>query len=188
MERVRALTEIQNVVASASLGQGLELSSIIQILPSAQYHPETFPGLVYRLRKPRATALVFSSGKMVCAGASSERQARRAVTKVVDDLKANGIVIVGKPDIHIRNIVATARLAGSVDLEKATCTLTRTIYDPEQFPGLIYRMDDPDVVMLIFANGNLVCAGAKKEEEVHRAVSKVQETLEKEELIEYPHA
>jgi len=121
---------------------------------------------------------------MVCTGSKSEREAREAVLKVVDELRRNGIVV-GRPDIRIQNIVASVVLGGSVDLEKATYLLERTMYEPEQFPGLIYRMDDPRVVILIFASGKLVCTGAKKEEEVSVAVAKLQETLEKKRLIHY---
>jgi transcription initiation factor TFIID TATA-box-binding protein len=122
---------------------------------------------------------------MVCTGAKSEAQARKAVTKVVDELKRNGMVILGKPEIQIQNIVSSAGLGGHIDLEKTTYSLKRTMYEPEQFPGLIYRMDDPKVVILIFASGKLVCTGAKKEAEVPRAIAILQKTLEEKELITY---
>ncbi|MCJ7506232.1 TATA-box-binding protein [Candidatus Bathyarchaeota archaeon] len=185
MVKRKALTEIQNVVASATLGQDLDLSSIVRAFPGVEYRPEQFPGLVYRLKKPKTATLIFSSGKMVCTGAKSQRQARKAVLMVVDDLKRNGIVISGKPSIQIQNIVASVVLGGRIDLEKATYSLERTMYEPEQFPGLIYRMDEPKVVILIFSSGKLVCTGAKKEEEVDLAVTRLQETLEKKELIRY---
>ena len=181
-----AYINIENVVATATLNQNIDLNSIVRIFPGVEYRPEQFPGLVYRLRKPKTTTLIFSSGKMVCTGAKSERQARKAVTKVVDELKRNGIVILRKPEIQIQNIVASAGLGGHIDLEKSTYSLRRTMYEPEQFPGLIYRMDDPKVVILIFSTGKLVCTGAKKEGEVHRAVAKLQVTLEEKELITYP--
>ena len=180
-----AYINIENVVASATLNQRIDLNSIVRIFPSVEYRPEQFPGLVYRLKKPKTATLIFSSGKMVCTGAKSERQARKAVTKVVDELKRGGIVILGKPEIQVQNIVASAGLGGKIDLEKVTYSLKRTMYEPEQFPGLIYRMDDPKVVILIFATGKLVCTGAKKEAEVPRAIAKLQETLEEKGLITY---
>jgi transcription initiation factor TFIID TATA-box-binding protein len=141
------------------------------------------------MQKPiKATTLIFSSGKMVCTGSKSERQARRAVMKLVDELNRGGIVILHKPEIQIQNIVSSAGLGGYIDLEKVTYSLKRTMYEPEQFPGLIYRMDDPKVVILIFTSGKLVCTGAKKETEVHRAISKLQETLEEKTLITYESA
>ena len=181
----RTFISIENVVASATLGQDIDLNSIVRAFPGVEYRPEQFPGLVYRLKKPKTATLIFSSGKMVCTGAKSERQSKKAVMKVVDDLKKNGVVIVGKPEIKIQNIVASAGLGGSIDLEKCTYSLQKTMYEPEQFPGLIYRMDDPKVVILLFASGKLVCTGAKKEGEVDRAVGILRETLQGKQLISY---
>jgi transcription initiation factor TFIID TATA-box-binding protein len=122
---------------------------------------------------------------MVCTGAKSEKESKRAVMKVIRELKKSGIIIIGKPELKIQNIVASANLAGLIDLERSAYSLGRTMYEPEQFPGLIYRMDDPKVVILLFASGKLVCTGAKKEEDVYEAVTKLHETLELEDLIYY---
>ena len=187
-DRGRAFINIENVVASATLKQQIDLNAIVRVFPGVEYRPEQFPGLVYRLKKPKTATLIFSSGKMVCTGAKSERQARKAVLKVVDDLKRDGIVILGKPEITIQNIVASAGLGGYIDLEKATYGLKKTMYEPEQFPGLIYRMDEPKVVILLFASGKLVCTGAKKEIQVDVAVRKLQEILEAKQLITYEGA
>jgi transcription initiation factor TFIID TATA-box-binding protein len=180
-----AYINIENVVASATLNQRIDLNAIVRIFPGVEYRPEQFPGLVYRLKKPKTATLIFSSGKMVCTGAKSERLARKAIMKVVDELKRGGIVILAKPEIQVQNIVASAGLGGKIDLEKVTYSLKRTMYEPEQFPGLIYRMDDPKVVILIFASGKLVCTGAKKEAEVPRAIATLQQTLEEKGLITY---
>ena len=181
----KAFINIENVVATGNLHQNVDLNSIVRVFPGVEYRPEQFPGLVYRVKKPKATSLIFGSGKMVCTGAKSERQAHKAVLRVVDELNRNGIVILGKPEIQVQNIVASAGLGGHIDLEKVTYSLRRTMYEPEQFPGLIYRMDDPKVVILIFASGKLVCTGAKKETEVHRAIAILQDTLEEKKLITY---
>jgi transcription initiation factor TFIID TATA-box-binding protein len=122
---------------------------------------------------------------MVCTGAKSEREAKTAVFKIVRELKKSGIVIIRKPVIKIVNIVASANLWGMVDLEKAAFTLVKAMYEPEQFPGLIYRMDDPKTVILIFRSGKLVCTGAKREGDVNRSVQKLHEKLEEEKLIFY---
>jgi len=181
----KAFINIENVVALASLKQQIDLNSIVRSSPSAEYRPETFAGLVYRLKKPKTATLIFGSGKMVCTGAKSERQAKKAVMKVVDELKRNGIVTLGNPDITITNIVASGGLCGTIDLEKSIYSLERAIYEPEQFPGLIYRMKDPKVVILLFRSGNIVVTGAKTAEEVHHAVTMLQKTLEEKELIHY---
>jgi len=180
-----AIVSIQNVVASASIKQTLNLNSIVRTFPSVEYRPEQFPGLVYRLKKPKTATLIFSSGKMVCTGARSERLAKRAVMKVIEELKSNGIVILSKPDIQVQNIVASGNLFGRIDLEKTTYALKRTMYEPEQFPGLIYRMDNPKTVMLLFASGKFVCTGARSESQVYEAVKNLQMNLEKAKLISY---
>jgi len=157
----------------------------VKSFPGVEYRPEQFPGLVFRIKRPKTATLIFNSGKMVCTGAKSENEARRAVMKVVRDLKKGGIIIINKPELKIQNIVASASLGGRIDLELAVSTLVKTMYEPEQFPGLIYRMDEPKVVILIFASGNLVCTGAKKEQDVYDAVNKLHESVEKQNLIFY---
>jgi transcription initiation factor TFIID TATA-box-binding protein len=103
---------------------------------------------------------------------------------VVKELKKGGIIIIGKPDLKVVNMVASASLGGKVDLE-AVSMLGKTMYEPEQFPGLIYRMDEPKVVILVFASGNLVCTGARREQDVYDAVHKLHERLEEQNLIFY---
>jgi transcription initiation factor TFIID TATA-box-binding protein len=184
MPRTRAIIDIQNVVAAATLNQKVDLKAVVKSFPGVEYRPEQFPGLVFRLKRPKTATLIFNSGKMVCTGARSEKESRRAVMRVVKELKKSGIVIIRKPDLKVVNIVASASLGGRIELEEASA-LGKTMYEPEQFPGLIYRMDEPKVVMLIFASGNLVCTGAKKEQDVHDAVHKLHESLEEQNLIFY---
>ena len=185
MPQVQAKVKIENVVATATLNQKIDLKAVVKSFPSVEYRPEQFPGLVFRLKKPKTATLIFNSGKMVCTGAKSEKEARGAVMKVIRELKKNGIVIISKPELKIQNIVASANLGGMIDLEKSAFTLGKTMYEPEQFPGLIYRMAVPKVVILLFASGKLVCTGAKQEEDVYRAVEKLHKRLEAEELIYY---
>ncbi len=172
-------------MASATLNQRIDLNAVVKGYPGVEYRPEQFPGLVFRLKRPKTATLIFNSGKMVCTGAKSEKESKRAVMKVIRELKKSGIIIIGKPELKIQNIVASANLAGLIDLERSAYSLGRTMYEPEQFPGLIYRMDEPKVVILLFASGKLVCTGAKKEEDVYEAVTKLHKTLEEEDLIYY---
>ena len=169
--------KIQNVVASATLDQKINLLDIMKVFRNVEYRPKQFPGLVFRLKRPKTATLIFGSGKMVCTGAKSEKQARSAVGKVVRELKMNGIVILGKPKIVIQNMVASANLNGKIDLETAADVLDNVMYEPEQFPGAIYRMKEPKVVLLLFASGKLVITGAKREEQVYEAAEKIRTTL-----------
>jgi transcription initiation factor TFIID TATA-box-binding protein len=184
--QVKATISIENVVASAALAQKVDLNSVVKGCPNVKYEPEKFPGLVFRLKRPKTATLIFSSGKMVCTGAKSTKEARRAVMNVLKELKKSGIIIISKPELKIQNIVASGVLGGMADLEKAAVMLKRNaMYEPEQFPGLIYRMDSPKVVILLFASGKLVCTGAKNEEDVYVAVEKLHELLEQANFIVY---
>ena len=174
---------VENVVATGSLDQKLDLIAIMKVFRNVEYRPKKFPGLVFRLKRPKTATLIFSTGKMVCTGAKSEMLSRSAIKKVVKELKDNGIIILGKPTIVIQNIVATANLHGKIDLEMAADIMDNVMYEPEQFPGLIYRMADPKVVILIFASGKLVCTGGKSAEMVDVAVVKLYGILEDYDLI-----
>jgi transcription initiation factor TFIID TATA-box-binding protein len=185
MPKTEATINIQNVVATATLNQKIDLNAVARGYPGTEYRPELFPGLVFRIKRPKTTTLIFSTGKMVCTGAKSGKESRSAIIKVVKELKKGGIIILGKPDFKVENMVASASLGGKVDLEKMAVTLRKAMYEPEQFPGLIYRMDEPKVVILVFASGRLVVTGAKKEQEVYDAVLKLHGSLEEQDLIFY---
>lgn len=186
MPKRKPVIRIQNIVASAALNQRISLKTIVEKFPHAEYSPRVFPGLVFRLKKPKTATLIFETGKMVCTGAKSEKEAIQAVNKVVKELKNHGMSVLNKPAITIQNIVASAELNGEIDLENVVYKLKKVMYEPEQFPGAVFRMDEPKVVFLIFSAGKLVCVGAKKEQDVYTAVNKLQELLEEKELIFYP--
>ena len=169
---------IKNVVASASLDQEIDLLAIMKVFRNVEYRPKKFPGLVFRLKRPKTATLIFSTGKMVCTGAKSDKLAHSAIRKVVKELKSNGIIILDKPEITIQNIVATSNLHTYIDLEAAADILDNVMYEPEQFPALIYRMADPKVVILVFSSGKLVCTGAKSAEMVDEAIMKLYRILE----------
>ncbi|MEM1538244.1 MAG: TATA-box-binding protein [Candidatus Nezhaarchaeales archaeon] len=168
---------IENVVASVTLDQNLDLDVIAGEIPRTEYNPDAFPGLIYRLEKPKTATLIFSSGKMVCTGAKSEKEVYRAVRKIVQELKQHRIVILKEPKVQIQNIVASANLNAEINLEKAAYLLENSMYEPEQFPGLITRLEDLGVVLLLFSSGKMVCTGAKREEDVKIAVERIYEKL-----------
>ena len=186
MSKRKPSISIQNIVASVALNQRIDLQKIVEKFPHTEYNPSVFPGLVFRLKKPKTATLIFGTGKMVCTGAKSEKESRRAVEKVVKELRRQDIQIAEKPVVTIQNIVASAALGGEIDLESLVYKLDRIMYEPEQFPGAVYRMTDPQVVFLVFSAGKLVCVGAKKEEQVYEAVDKIQKLLEEKGLIFYP--
>ena len=161
------------------------LIDVTKKFPDTEYHPEQFPGLVFRLKVPRTATLVFRTGKMVCTGAKSEEMAIKAVRTVVQKLRKGGIKIKKDAVIVVQNIVAAINLGGKIHLEQAARSLPRSMYEPEQFPGLIHRMLDPKTVILLFASGKLVCTGAKKEADVYRSVHNLHALLEEKKLMIY---
>ena len=175
--------KIQNVVAVATLGQRLDLLAILKSFRNAEYRPKRFPGLVFRLKRPKTATLIFRTGKTVYTGAKSEKQAYSAVRKVVRELRKADIIVIGELEVYITNMVASAELVGDIDLEVASAVLDDIMYEPEQFPGAIYRMDEPKVVMLLFASGKIVITGAKREEQVHEAADKILAILMDNELL-----
>ncbi len=185
MAFTKPIIDIVNVVASATIDQKLDLIEITKKFPDTEYHPEQFPGLVFRLRNPRTATLIFRTGKMVCTGSTSEELAVKAVRTVVQKLRKEGIKIKKDAVVTIQNIVSSINLGGLVSLERAARTLPRSMYEPEQFPGVIHRMIDPKTVILIFASGKLVCTGAKTEKDVYRSVNNLHSMLEEKGLMIY---
>jgi len=183
LKKEQVQVEIENVVATADLNQHLDLDAVLRLTPGALYNPQRFPGLIYRLKKTKTTILLFATGKMVCTGAKSINSSKRAISQIVKELRAQGIVIIANPTSKIQNIVASANLHGTIDLEVVAERLCKTMYEPEQFPGLIYSMSEPKAVLLVFASGKIVCVGAKTETDVSLAVEKLRDTLEINELI-----
>jgi len=181
----KPIIDVVNVVASASVDQELDLYDITKKFPDTEYHPEQFPGLVFRLKNPKTATLIFRTGKMVCTGSKSSDLARKAVKIVVQKLRKGGIKIKKDAVVTIQNIVSSINLRGKINLEKAARTLPRSMYEPEQFPGVIHRMLDPKTVILIFSSGKLVCTGAKTEKDVYRSVNNLHNLLEEKDLMMY---
>jgi len=182
-ESGKPTVKIENIVATVILDTALDLNLIETRIPDVDYNPDQFPGLVYRLQNPKITALIFKSGKMVVTGAKSVKQLVWAVKTILKKLMIKGVPMQGKPQIQIQNIVASANLNVVVDLEKAAFTLPKSMYEPEQFPGLIYRMEKPRVVLLIFSSGKMVITGAKRESEVEDAVNGIYDILKSNKCI-----
>lgn len=181
----RPEVKIENVVASVTIDQQINLRKILEKFHHAEYDPRRFPGLVFKLKDPKTAILIFGSGNMVVTGAKAEKEAYKAVEKIIKSLENKGIITNPKVNIKIQNVVASGNLKGEIDLERAAEELEFAMYEPEEFPGLIYAMSDPKVVLLLFASGKIVCTGARKEEEVYKAIEKLKYELEKKELIFY---
>ncbi len=170
--------KIENVVATVimEITEKIDLIKISRKYEDVEYNPERFPGLIMRINEPKATFLIFTTGKMVITGLKRADEASPGVNKVIKYIKKAGINV-SNPEITIQNIVASGDLHTYIDLNMAAIVLENTMYEPEVFPGVIYRMRDPKTVFLIFSTGKVVCAGAKNKKIVRDAFLKLSQEV-----------
>lgn len=160
---------LQNIVATASLGVSLDLRKIALHTSNAEYDPKRFSALIMRLREPKSTALIFSSGKLVCTGTRSEENSKLAARKFGRIVQKLGF---GAQfgDFKIQNMVGSCDVRFPIFLEGLSFTHGQfTTYEPELFPGLVYRMVKPRVVILVFATGKVVITGARVKKDIDDA-------------------
>ncbi len=174
--------KVENIVASISLGVKIPLTKLLD--ESTEYEPEQFPGVVYRMKDPKAAALIFSSGKIVCTGSRSMAELKKAIQLIFKKIRKAGIRIPSNYKVEIQNIVASAKFKEKVNLDKIAFELENTEYEPEQFPGVVYRMEDPKVAFLFFSSGKIVCTGTRKIEEIKKAIEKVYKELKEIKALE----
>ena len=175
--------EIVNIVVSTSLEHDIPLEKMAATLSNTEYNPEQFPGLVIRIKEPKTSALIFSSGKVVCTGARTIEKVRESIKKIIKRLEKINVKITVKPEIKIQNIVASGSVGMDLNLNELAVKLKNVEYEPEQFPGLVYKLQvtktSPQATFLLFSNGKIVCTGTKSEEDVHTAVDVLVENPEK---------
>ena len=177
--------QVQNIVASVVTNESFDLNMISNDLEGAKYSPEKFPGLIYKLKDPKAAILVFASGKLVVTGAKTVEKVYEAVDILRKNLEDIGVKVKADPKISIQNIVATSDLHEEVNLSLVATTLglESVEYEPEQFPGLVYRVREPKAVALIFKTGKVVCTGTKNVKEIEVALGKIKLELKNASLI-----
>ncbi|MCK4718877.1 MAG: TATA-box-binding protein [Thermoplasmata archaeon] len=170
---------VENIVASTKLADQLDLDAIVLALDGAEYEPEQFPGLIYRLKKPKTAMLIFRSGKANCTGAKNLEDVRTCISTVRDMLDKSGMDVYEEPEITVQNMVAVYDLKSDLNLNAIAISLglENVEYEPEQFPGMVYRVYDPKVVLLLFSSGKVVCTGAKKVEDIDIAVKRLRTEL-----------
>jgi transcription initiation factor TFIID TATA-box-binding protein len=158
--------KVQNIVATTALEKSVSLTKLARTQPNTEYNPDTFPGLVLRIKQPKSAVLVFSSGNLVCTGTKSVAQVRNVVEQVIEQLKKVGVHVTIKPKITVQNIVASGSIDLDLNLNTLSLELENTEYEPEQFPGLVYKLEEPNATFLLFSNGKLVCTGTKNKKQL----------------------
>ena len=178
--------KVVNIVVSTSLEHDIPLEKMAATLSNTEYNPEQFPGLVIRVKDPKTSALIFSSGKVVCTGARTMKNVELSISKIIKSLEKIKVHIKVKPKINIQNIVASGSVGMDLNLNVLATKLDNTEYEPEQFPGLVYKLAvEPErgkpfkSTFLLFSNGKVVCTGTKSEKEVHMALDKLILNLKK---------
>ena len=177
MAKIKSNLKVQNIVATASLGKPVSLTKLARHHSNTEYNPEQFPGLVLRVKKPKSAVLVFSSGNLVCTGTKSTTQVRDVIRQVIKQLAKIGVKITDKPKITVQNIVASGSIEVSLNLNLLALELENTEYEPEQFPGLVYKLDNPTATFLLFSNGKLVCTGTKNRAQLEDAMRQLNKNI-----------
>lgn len=161
----------QNIVSTSNLGVELDLSHITTQSRNTVYKPDRFQGLLMRVRKPRTTALLYSTGKFVVTGAKSRTESLQAARKYAKIIKKIGYGEAKLTSFRVTNVVASCDFGFKINLIQFECThLQLCRYEPEVFPGLVYSMAKPKVTMLISENGNITVNKAKSMQDVHNAL------------------
>lgn len=167
------IPQLQNIVSTVNLDCRLDLKQIALHARNAEYNPKRFAAVIMRIRDPRTTALIFSSGKMVCTGAKSENESKLAARKYARVIQKLGFHAKFK-DFKIQNIVGSCDVLFPIRLEGLVLAHgSFSSYEPELFPGLIYRMYNPKIVLLIFVSGKVVLTGAKVRDEIYEAFENI---------------
>lgn len=173
--------KIENIVTNAKIAEKFDLPWLESKLPGAEYKKKKFPGLVYRIEKPKGAFLLFSTGKAVGTGFRSLEEINEAVSQLMSQLRKLGVKnLVDKPQFVVQNIVASADLHTEfVDLDTIAVSLglENVEYEPEMFPGLVYRIYDPKSVLLIFGSGKVIITGCKNAEDCARALKVLRRDL-----------
>jgi transcription initiation factor TFIID TATA-box-binding protein len=171
-------TKIQNIVLSVTYKDTeFNLEKVARSLDGARYDPKVFPGIAYKSTEPPASFLIFASGKMNCVGARSMNDAKMAIKKLTRKLREAHIKVKTEPKVKVQNIVASVNFGRKFDLEHIARSFENTEYEPEVFPGLVFRLNDPKAVLLLFVSGKGVCAGVKSIKDVKRAAQKTSKIL-----------
>ncbi|KXA95061.1 hypothetical protein AKJ36_01600 [candidate division MSBL1 archaeon SCGC-AAA259I07] len=175
---VKAEYEITNIVLTVSYEDvELDLERVASGLEGARYDPEVFSGVAYRTSEPETSFLIFASGNANCIGAKTVEGAERAIENLTQELRELGFDV-EEPETEVQNMVATVDFHRRFDLEEIAMNYHHAEYNSEIFPGLVFRWEDTNTTVLLFVEGEGVCAGAKNEEEIEKAIGRIEETID----------
>ena len=172
--------KIENIVASGVIAESIDLVMLSEKVKNCELNKKRFPGAVYRIEKPKIAALIFSTGKIVLTGIRDDKALKDGLAIVMKSVKGAGIETLKVPKVAITNMVCSYNLGKYINLNKVVITLNveNIEYEPEQFPGLVYRIKDPKIVVLIFSSGKIILTGGKNLEDVRKGLDVLEQKLE----------
>ncbi|MBN2603231.1 MAG: TATA-box-binding protein [Candidatus Thermoplasmatota archaeon] len=171
--------QVENIVATTHLANHFDIQHLASLIKDCKYDPNEFSGLALNFRHPKTAALIFPSGRIVCTGAKNMDQLEDLINRAIDQIERAGSKIPEEPEVEIQNIIATSHINKTLDLVAvAKSKLIENVkFNPEKFPGLIIKMDNPRAVVLLFASGKIVCTGTKNLEDASLAINSIKEKL-----------
>ena len=172
--------KIENIVASGVIADSIDLAEVSQRIPACELNTKRFPGAVYRIEKPKIASLIFSSGKVVLTGIRDKQALADGLGIITNSLREAGVACYDEPRVAITNIVCSYDIGKYINLNKVVITLNleNIEYEPEQFPGLVYRIKDPKIVALLFSSGKIILTGGKTIEDIKRGLDFLEQKLE----------
>lgn len=180
-----ATVKIQNVVVSVNFKHEILLDDVVNHYKDIEYNPERFPGICIRLTppSPKSTILLFKNGKAIITGLKNTHDVPKVISKIIQKLERIGIKISPDPEYSISNVVSSINFKRKINLDLASLALNSAIYEPEIFPGLIYRQFDPKAVFLLFTTGKAILTGINNEDLIVPMVKKMGNDLKKHNLF-----
>ncbi len=172
--------KIENIVASGVIADSIDLEDIAEKIENCELNKKKFPGAVFRIEDPKVAVLVFSSGKIVMTGIRKEEDLDTGLKFLMKELKAAGVSVSKKPDVAITNMVCSYDTGKQINLNRIVVALNleNIEYEPEQFPGLVYRLEDPKIVALLFSSGKVILTGGRNLDDVRAGLDKLEKKLE----------
>jgi len=172
--------KIENIVASGVIADSIDLAEVSQRIPACELNTKRFPGAVYRIEKPKIASLIFSSGKVVLTGIRNREALTDGLEIIMNSLREAGVACYDEPRVAVTNIVCSYDIGKYINLNKVVITLNleNIEYEPEQFPGLVYRIKDPKIVALLFSSGKIILTGGKNLEDIKRGLDFLEQKLE----------
>jgi len=172
--------KIENIVASGVIADSIDLAEVSSRIKTCELNTKRFPGAVYRIEDPKIASLIFSSGKVVLTGIRDRKDLDAGLALIIASLKEAGVETYDEPQVAITNIVCSYDIGKYINLNKVVITLNleNIEYEPEQFPGLVYRIADPKIVALLFSSGKIILTGGKTLDDIKRGLDFLEHKLD----------